>query len=130
MNMSIQRDQNPVICPKKKKRDQNLVIRPKERPKLGHHKHRYKCFKIRLEHSHNKRISIRAIKVNREGCQGMIHRVQAWEPSFPWTSFHPDRQSTQPRSLVEGQSGAEVLLSHPQAFCQTNIGPSAADAQS
>ena len=85
MNMSIQRDQNLVICPKKKK---------EKRPKLGHlskkesqdlatTKHTYKCFKIRLEHSHNERISIRATKVNRGGCQGMIHRVQTWN--------HPSR---------------------------------------
>jgi hypothetical protein len=51
MNINIQRDQNLVICPKKreetkawsfvqkkKRRDQSLVICPKEKPRLGYHK--------------------------------------------------------------------------------------------
>jgi hypothetical protein len=33
MNISIQRDQNLVICPKEKKREQNLVICPKRKAK-------------------------------------------------------------------------------------------------
>ena len=40
MNMSIQKDQNLVICPKKKKekRPKTWSFVQKEKPKLGHHK--------------------------------------------------------------------------------------------
>ena len=130
--MSIPRDQNLVICPKKKRREETETwsFVQKKGQNLAITEYTHKCFRIKLEHSHNKRMSIRVAKVNQGGCQGMIHRVQTWEPPLPWTSLHPDRQSTQPRNPVEGQFGAEVLLSHLQAFCQINIGPSAVDAPS
>uniref|UniRef100_A0A2N9GLF3 Integrase catalytic domain-containing protein n=1 Tax=Fagus sylvatica TaxID=28930 RepID=A0A2N9GLF3_FAGSY len=35
-----------------------------------------------------------------------------WEPLLPWTSWHPDKQSTWPRNPAEGRFGAGVPLSH------------------
>ena len=128
--MSIQRDQNLVICPKTREETETWSFVQKKGQNRATTEYTHKCFKIKLKHSHNKRMSIRATKVNQGGCQGMIHRVQTWEPPLLWTSLHPDRQSTQLRNPVEGQFGAEVLLSHLQVFCQINIGPSAVDAPS
>ena len=69
--MSIQRDQNLVICPKE--REQNLVICAKERPKLSHTKHKYKYLKIRLEYGHHK-------KINMENYKGQSRRLSRNDP--------------------------------------------------
>ena len=110
--MSIQRDQNLVICPKKREETKTWSFVQKKGQNRAATKYTHKCFKIKLGHSHNKGMSIKATKVNQGGCQGMIHRVQTSEPPLPRTSLHPDRQSAQPRNPIEGQSGVEALLSH------------------
>jgi hypothetical protein len=38
MNMSIQRDQNLVICPKKREETKTWSFVQKEKPRLGYHK--------------------------------------------------------------------------------------------